>query len=90
MVALLVTTQSGLTPATAHELQQQIVSIYTDVSVGLWVEKPVAVALVVSMVRALTPIPVLRPKKGSQKSGTPEGADLMRVAHSASVLRTAT
>ena len=35
MVALLVTTQSCLTPPTAHELQQRIVSIYADVSVGI-------------------------------------------------------
>ena len=70
MVALLVTTQSGLRPATAHELPQQIVSIYADASVGIGVEKPVVGALVVSMVRALPPIPA-QTQKGVPKVWDP-------------------
>lgn len=57
IVTLLASTQSGLTPATVHQLRQQIAAIYGDAGVKIqWAEKPMTGAVVVSIVRALPPI----------------------------------
>jgi hypothetical protein len=58
VVALLVSTQAGITPANVEEVEQQVRKIYRDANIHIqWVDRPVAGGLTMTLVRALPPIP---------------------------------
>ena len=58
MVALLVSSQSGLTPAAVQQLREDVSRIYADAKVQIdWVEHAGPGAVTITIVRSLPPIP---------------------------------
>ncbi len=58
LVALVISTQSGVTPAAVHDLQQQVVRLYADAGVRIiWIDKPLPGAALVTIVPAIPGIP---------------------------------